>query len=147
MNLYLFWTQVILVIIRFKNLKITQHSLSYTLLCVPFSSYIEFHYPVMPSVTVFLQFLQTIIRLACSSNSKILITADLVTKLQRGYDCNGAIPFNNVNNSWNNNISFYLRDIWWSKLHSIFKCCSFFQHNCELDICGSLRQLFSCIAL
>ncbi len=39
-----------------------------------------------------------------------------------------------------------VRDIWWSKL-SIFKCCSFFQHHHYLDICGSLRQLFSCIGV
>jgi len=29
---------------------------------------------------------------------------------------------------------FLLRDIWWSKLYSIFKCCSFFQHQYKLAI-------------
>jgi hypothetical protein len=32
----------------------------------------------------------------------------------------------------------FMRHIWWS----IFRCCSFFQHQCLLVICGSLRQLF-----
>ncbi len=27
------------------------------------------------------------------------------------------------------------------------QCCSFFKHLCELDICGSLRQLLSCIGV
>jgi hypothetical protein len=40
-----------------------------------------------------------------------------------------------------------LRDVWWSKLQSIFKCGSFFQHQCLLDICGTLRQLLSCIGV
>jgi hypothetical protein len=40
-----------------------------------------------------------------------------------------------------------LRDIWWSKFKSTFKCSSFFQHQSSLEICGSLRQLFSCIGV
>jgi len=34
-----------------------------------------------------------------------------------------------------------LRDIWWPKLFSIFKSCSFFQHQGELDICGIFLKL------
>jgi hypothetical protein len=40
-----------------------------------------------------------------------------------------------------------LRDIWWSKFKSILICCPFFQHQSLLEICGSLRQLFSCIGV
>ncbi len=39
----------------------------------------------------------------------------------------------------------FIKDNWWSKHESLYKCSSFFQHQCLLDICGSLRQLFSCI--
>jgi hypothetical protein len=54
----------------------------------------------------------------------------------------------NANNCLNTSIYLLLlRGIWWSKFKSIFKCSSFFQHRCQLDICGTLRQLFSCIAL
>ncbi len=35
-----------------------------------------------------------------------------------------------------------LRDIWWSKLKSIFKCCSFFKYQSLLEICGSLDRYF-----
>jgi hypothetical protein len=40
-----------------------------------------------------------------------------------------------------------LRDIQWSKLQSIAKCCSFSQCQSSLDICDSFRQLFSCIGV
>ncbi len=30
-----------------------------------------------------------------------------------------------------------IRDTWRSKFKSIFNCCSFFQHQCQLHICGS----------
>jgi len=40
-----------------------------------------------------------------------------------------------------------LKHIWWSNFLYIFKYCSFFQHQCYLDICGSLMQLFSCIGV
>ncbi len=52
----------------------------------------------------------------------------------------------NVNNCLNTNL-LLLRFIWWSKFESIFKCCSFFQHQSYLEICGSLRQLFFCIGV
>jgi len=38
-----------------------------------------------------------------------------------------------------------LSDIWWLNILSIFRCCSFLQQQCQLDICVGLRQLFSCI--
>jgi hypothetical protein len=40
-----------------------------------------------------------------------------------------------------------LRDIWQSTLESIFKCSSFFQHQREIDICGSIKLWFSCIGV
>ncbi len=33
------------------------------------------------------------------------------------------------------------------KWNSCYKCCLFLQHLCYLDICGSSRQLFSCIGV
>jgi hypothetical protein len=45
-----------------------------------------------------------------------------------------------TNSRWNTNILFLLGAIWLSNFKSIFKCCSFFQCQGELDICGCLRQ-------
>ncbi len=41
---------------------------------------------------------------------------------------------------------FFLRYIWCSKFKYIIQC-SFFQHQCQLDICGSLRHLLSCLGV
>ena len=48
----------------------------------------------------------------------------------------------NVNNFLNTNIYSYLETSGGQSSKSIFKCSSFFQHQCELDICGSLRLIF-----
>jgi hypothetical protein len=57
---------------------------------------------------------------------------------------NGTARFNKCKQLFEYQHLPLLRDIWWSKFYSIFKCCSFIQHQCWLDICGCLRQLFSC---
>jgi hypothetical protein len=43
---------------------------------------------------------------------------------------NGTVHFKNVKKLFEYQHLLLLRDMWWSKLLSIFKCCSFFQHQC-----------------
>jgi hypothetical protein len=60
---------------------------------------------------------------------------------------NGTVRFKKCKQLLENKHFLLIRDIWWSKVSSILKCCSFFQCQCLLGICGSLRQLISCIGI
>jgi hypothetical protein len=53
----------------------------------------------------------------------------------------------NVNNCWNTNTSFYLETSGGQSYTLYLNVTHFFQHQCKLDICGSSRQLFSCISV
>jgi len=63
-----------------------------------------------------------------------------------GHFANGTVRFNKCKQLCEYQHLLLLRDIWWLKLLTIFKC-SFFQHQSYLNICGSLIQLFSCIGV
>ena len=52
----------------------------------------------------------------------------------------------NVNNYLNTNIYSYL-EASGGQNSNIYIGSSFFQHQCELNICGSLKLLFSCISV
>jgi hypothetical protein len=51
----------------------------------------------------------------------------------------------NVNNCLNTNIYSYLETSSSQSYNLYLNVVHFFQHQSELNICGSLRQLFSCI--
>ncbi len=51
----------------------------------------------------------------------------------------------NVNNYLNTNIYSYLETSGGQSSNLYLNVGSFFQHQCRLDTCGSLRQLSSCI--
>ncbi len=53
----------------------------------------------------------------------------------------------NVNNYLNTNIYSYLETSGGPNYNIYLKVVHFFQHQCELDICGSLKLLFSCISV
>ncbi len=53
----------------------------------------------------------------------------------------------NVNNCFNTNISSYLETSGGQSSNLYLNVVHFFQHQSELDICGSLRQFFSCIGV
>ncbi len=72
--------------------------------------------------------------------------------LSRVTDCEIFLPMEqhalkNVNNCLNANFYFYLETSGGQNFKSLFNCSSFLQHQCELEICSSLRQLFSCIGV
>ncbi len=60
---------------------------------------------------------------------------------------NGTEHFKNVNSCWNTNISFYLETSGGQRSNLYLNVVHFFQHQCLLDICGSFRELFSCIGV
>jgi len=53
--------------------------------------------------------------------------------------------FKNVNNCLYTNIYSYLESSGGQSSNLYLNVGSFFQHQCKLDICGNLRQLFCCI--
>ncbi len=53
----------------------------------------------------------------------------------------------NVNNCLNTNIYSYLETSGGQSSNLYSNVVIFFQHQCLLEICGSLRQLFSCIVV
>ncbi len=53
--------------------------------------------------------------------------------------------FKNVNNCLNTNIYTYLETSGGQSSNPYLNAVYFFQHQSYLDICGRLRQLFSCI--
>jgi hypothetical protein len=53
----------------------------------------------------------------------------------------------NVNNFLNTNTYSYLETSGGQNCNIYINVSSFFQHQCQLDICGSLRQLYSCIGV
>ncbi len=53
----------------------------------------------------------------------------------------------NVNNCLNTNIYSYLETTGGQSSNLYLNVVHFFQHQCQLDICDSLRQLFSCISI
>jgi hypothetical protein len=55
--------------------------------------------------------------------------------------------FKNVTNCLNTNIYSYLETYGGQSSNIYLNVVHFFQHQCKLDICGSLRQLFSCIGV
>jgi hypothetical protein len=55
--------------------------------------------------------------------------------------------FKNVNNCLNTNIYTYFETSVGQTSNLYLNVVHFFQHRCELDICGSLRQLFSCMGV
>ncbi len=52
-----------------------------------------------------------------------------------------------VNNCLNTNIYYYLETSGGQSNNIYVNVVHFFQHQCQLDIRGSLRQLFSCIGV
>jgi hypothetical protein len=55
--------------------------------------------------------------------------------------------FENVNTYLNTNICSYLETSGGQSSYLYLNVAHFFQHQCYLDIYGSLRQLFSCIGV
>ncbi len=53
----------------------------------------------------------------------------------------------NINNCLNTNIYSYLETSGVQSSNQLFNCCLFFQCQSWLEICGSLRQLLSCIGV
>ncbi len=53
----------------------------------------------------------------------------------------------NVNNCFNTHIYSYLETSVDQSYNLYLNFVHFFQHQCKLDICGRLRQLFSCIGI
>ncbi len=53
----------------------------------------------------------------------------------------------NVNNCLNTNIYSYLETYGGQSSNLYLNFVHFFQRQCSLDICGSLRQFFSCICV
>ncbi len=53
--------------------------------------------------------------------------------------------FKNVNKCWNTNIYSYLETSGGQSSNPYLNVVHFFKHQSLLEICGSLRQLFSCI--
>ncbi len=58
---------------------------------------------------------------------------------------NGAAPFKNVNNCLNINVYSYLETSSGQSSNLYLYLIHFFNTSVKLDICGSLRQLFSSI--
>jgi hypothetical protein len=52
-----------------------------------------------------------------------------------------------VNNCLNTNTNSYLQTSGGQSSNLYLNVVHFFQHLCYLDICGSFRQLFSCIGV
>jgi len=53
----------------------------------------------------------------------------------------------NVNSCYNIKITFYLVTSGVQNFNQYLNVVYFFQHQCELDNCGNLRLLFSCIGV
>ncbi len=79
-----------------------------------------------------LMFILWLPRLECIQTA-FRVSKALTNVIARFKKCKELLEYQN---------NLLLRDIWWSIFYSIFKCCSFFQHQYWL-ICGSLRQMFS----
>ncbi len=60
---------------------------------------------------------------------------------------NGAAHFKNVNTWMNTSMYSYLETSSGHSYNLYLNVVHFFQHQCLLDICGSLRQLLSCIGV
>jgi hypothetical protein len=60
---------------------------------------------------------------------------------------NGTERFENCKQLLEYQNFLLLRDIYWLSLIVYLNVVYFFQHYIKLYICGSLRQLFSCIVL
>jgi hypothetical protein len=60
---------------------------------------------------------------------------NLINWTVRSQECKQTLEYQNY---------LLLRDIGWSKLYSLFKCCSYFQHQSWLDNFGSWRHMSLC---
>jgi hypothetical protein len=86
--------------------------------------------------------------LICKTRLRKLVIKILCQMVQNTDNVNdGTTRFKNVNNCLNTDIYFYLETSGGQGSNLYLKVVKCFQHQCCLDICGSLRQLFSCIGV